>query len=963
MDTIKTLFSDIGAFFQRLWRRVKNLFTRRNGAPSTADHINTAYPSEHNTLHVSETRLFDREEMDARLKERRAKEHPDDEPIFTEKIRRRPYILSLLFTSIRFLFLGAVLLGLVGLGAVMGVAKAYVETAPTIDQAQLTKSARTSFIYDKDGELITTIAYVEYRDWVDIQDIPATLQNAFISVEDVRFYLHSGVDFKRLFSAALEVLGNQNASGGSTITQQLIKNKILGSERTYKRKIQEAYLSLELEDDLGKDMILEAYLNDIHLGESNYGVKTAALDYFGKELDELTIRECAMLAGLTQNPYRYNPRKNKYQRDSVYWEYTTERTDRVLSNMYQAGSITLSEYNAALTEEVYIVPESEQKKLNDMPHFVEYAIRDVVEHLLVQRGLPATSANLSALENELRTGGYHIYTTVDTAMQHMVQETLSTWDDYPTLSDPTKDIRLETLSNGDILEVKQPQASAVVFDYHTGELRAIIGSRDEPTISKSWNRARQSYVAVGSSIKPLAVYGPALDAGASPGTVLANFEWSIDGWISDKGYPSIGDTDHIGPVTIRRGIVSSLNVVAARTLMEWVTPEVGAQYLVNLGADPSKINADGSGLALGTSGLTTIQMAAAYGAIGAGGEYKEPLSFTRVMDSSGNVILNAEDVRTVRQVYQPSTAYMLVDMLTNAVNSGTGTNAKINGITVAGKTGTNANYESVYFAGLTPYYSASIWIGHDNPQKYPLKSKTTGGGKAAPLWSAFMTTIHEGLSDRPIIDATPEELGLVKMSLCAVSGLLPTDACAADTNGYVPVNDWVYSANVPVETCNMHVATAICSETHQIATEDCPYTSQTAGAIVIITPDSYYSAISDEVLQKGFRNFVRTPYTFEEYLIYGVSGTRCTVHSSGGNIGAARDDPAGLNWQWQAAYLRDEIIEYMNRKSLPAATHNMLREHVIILNDMVRESDTSLIQSAVAAAQQAYSNMRGTYGA
>ena len=550
----------------------------------------------------------------------------EKQPLFQKHQPPRPFALAVLFTTLKLLVFAFVVVAFAGLGLVFGIGKAYIETTPEIDVAQLTISDRTSFLYDMNGKLITSIADVEYRDWTDLENIPDMLKNAFIAVEDVRFYKHAGVDFKRLFSAALEVLGNSNSSGGSTITQQLIKNKILGSQRNYKRKIQEAYLALQLEQMIDKDEILEAYLNDIFLGESNYGVKTAAMDYFGKDLPELTIRECAMLAGLTQSPYNYNPRRNMYRRDKM--EITNNRTDQVLSRMYQAGYINREQYEAALVEEVPIIEESEQKKMYDTAYFVEYAIYDVVSHLLVQRDLPNTKANRDAIENELRTGGYHIYTTVDPNVQNTVQETLSGWESYPSLADGSKAVREETMADGAVITIKEPQAAAVVLDYHTGELRAVVGGRDEPLIRRGQNRAYQSYTEVGSSIKPLSVYGPALDLGVSPATIVANMDGAIEGWNTQKGYPSGGLRSRYGPVTVRRGVMSSLNVVAARVLMQYVGADVAADYLVKLGATESKINKDGAGLAHGTSGLTPIQMAAAYGTVASGGVYREALSFT-----------------------------------------------------------------------------------------------------------------------------------------------------------------------------------------------------------------------------------------------------------------------------------------------------------------------------------------------
>lgn len=798
----------------------------------------------------------------------------DGAPLFTERKKPRSFFLAVLFTSLKLSIFAFIVICFIGMGLLLGVVKAYVETTPTLDVAQLTISDYTSYLYDMDGNLITSIADVEYRDWVDIENIPDMLKNAFIAVEDVRFYKHSGVDFKRLFSAALEILGNSNSSGGSTITQQLIKNKILGSQRNYKRKIQEAYMALELETIISKDDILEAYLNDVPLGESNYGVKTAAKDYFGKELSELTVRECAMLAGLPQAPYRYDPRKNMYQRDKM--EVTDERTNQVLARMYQAGFITKEQYQSALTEKVDILEVSQQKQMYDMAYFVEYSISDVVTHLLEKRGLSNTSANRSAVENELRTGGYHIYTTVDPDVQNTVQTTLSQWDSYPALADTSKSLLVETQEDGTVIETAEPQAAAVVLDFHTGELRAVVGGRDEPSVRKGINRASQSYTEVGSSIKPLSVYGPALDLGYSPASITYNMDGPITGWNTEKGYPSGGLDSRYGPVTFRRALMSSLNVPAAHILMDDVTPAVSAQYLYELGATESKVNVDGSGLALGTSGFTPIQMAAAYGAIANGGVYLEPLSFTKVLDAEGNVILDADEVRQTRRVFQESTAWLLVDMMTDAVKSGTGTKAKITDMTVAGKTGTNSDYASVYFAGMTPYYVSTIWVGHDYPVN-KLKKGSSGGDEAAPLWQAYMSKIHEGLEDKAIIEDDPTSLGLVKRTVCPISGKLATDACKDDPD-HKPVTDWFLADQAPTEYCDMHVTLNICSAENAVATEFCPEDMVQQVSYILIRPDNPLYAFDDEYLLKALPTAVRTELSIDDFV---ASMKTCTVHSDG----------------------------------------------------------------------------------
>lgn len=811
--------------------------------------------------------------------------HEDE--IFVERRRQRPFALAVLFTTLKVMFVCVLVLGCACVGLVLGVAKAYIDTTPELDVSLLTKSDRTSYIYDKDGNLITTYAGLTYRDWVNIEEVPDMLVNAVIAVEDVRFYRHNGVDYKRLFAAVVGSLSASSDAGGSTITQQLVKNKLLTSEVSYRRKIQEAYLALEVENTIQKSDVLEAYLNDVYLGSSNYGVKTAAKDYFGKELSELTIRECAMIAGMIQAPNRTDPRKNMYERfyesGENKMDVTNERTDTVIEKMYDAGFITKEQRDAALADTVHVLKKSQRTSTDDMLYFVEYATQDVVTHLLAQRGLLDTKTNRAAIENELQSGGYSIYLTVDTEMQHTVQDTLSTWDNYPELANKNASTRVTTTSDGTEIVEPEPQAAAVVIDYKTGELRAIVGGRDAPQVLRGWNRAYQSETEVGSSIKPLTVYGPALDLGLSPASAVANLPQAIEGWNTETGYPNIGSERYIGLISLRRGLVSSLNVAAARVLMETVTTQTAAQYLVNLGVDSSRVSETGSGLALGTTGITPIEMAAAFGAIGNTGEYLEPLSFTRVVDGEGRVLLDADEVRASRQVFQKTTAYMLVDMLTDAVETGTGTSAQIDGITVAGKTGTNSDYGSAYFAGITPYYSAVVWVGHDSYDQ-KLASGSTGGKVAAPLWQAFMEKLHEGLVDKPIIDASPVELGLVKRTVCAVSGKLATEACAFDANGLLPITDWFDKSAAPTESCDMHVLTSVCMDSEQPASAYC--TNVQTKSVILIHPDSYFSSFDAALLGKYLPNAILTNIPAEQYSLY-ASATTCPLHSYIGGSGGA----------------------------------------------------------------------------
>ncbi len=830
--------------------------------------------------------------MDKTATKAKKRFHIGRESLFTQNTGRKPFALDVLFLTLKLLLVAILIVGMAGAGLAYGVLKAYIDTTPVFDIAQLTKSDRTSYLYDINGNELMSITAIEYRDWVDLEDIPEMLRNAFISVEDVRFYKHNGVDFKRLFSAALEILGNSNSSGGSTITQQLIKNKVLGAERTYKRKAQEAFLALQCEKVMEKDDILEAYLNDIYLGGSNYGVKTAAKDYFGKDLNELTVRECALIAGLTQNPYRYNPRLNYYwetygRDEDAYEKYTVARTNTVLARMYENDKITREQYLNALNEQLYILPKSENSRMYDYAYFVEYCIDDVITHWLAKDGVVNNTQNRQIYENKLRTGGYRIYTTLDPNVQETVQSTITNWEGYPKLADMSQNVITETISDSITIETIEPQAAAVVMDQSTGEIRAIIGGRTEPMIRKGLNRATQSCVEVGSSIKPLSIYGAALDSGASPATIIANVEGSIDGWGGDKGYPEGGlQKKHYGPVTLRYGLVQSLNVVAARLLFsKYVGIDQAVEYMKRLGIPESRLNKDGPGLALGTSGITPLEMCAAYAAIANNGYYNEPLSFTKMTDNEGNVILNADVIRgTQVKVYSDSaTAYMLVDLLKNAVASGTGTNAKIEGYEVAGKTGTNSDYASVFFAGITCKYTAVVWIGHDYPSN-KLETGSTGGAYAAELWKEFMTPLMNGVESRPIIDENETTLGLVQRTVCPISGKLATDACVHYQNSrkafsrYKTVTDWFTYTNVPTEACDMHVTLSVCKRSGAIAGKYCDPDDVEQKTYILLRPGNQFYDVDDAILDKLFEDtWVRTDRSITQFI---AEFPVCTIDSS-----------------------------------------------------------------------------------
>lgn len=812
--------------------------------------------------------------------------HPRARSIFKARTKKPNFVLSVAATTIRLSFVLALCVALALLGAVVGIAKAFVDTAPTLDLAALDAQDKTSFIYDSQGNLITDYKGTEDRIMVSIDEIPEMLQNAFIAVEDARFYEHNGVDVKRIVGALVANFTSGSTQGGSTITQQLIKQTVLSSEQSYKRKLQEAYLAMELETRYTKKQILESYLNTIFLGGSYYGVRVAAYGYFGKSLDQLTLRECAMLAGLTRSPNYYNPRSNFYTRNtegSSTPDITNNRTDYVLRQMRENGLITAQQYNAALDRSTASVLEKSPAS-TDMyayPHYVEYAISDVVDTFLDLNGLEDTSANRYAMENKLRTGGYSVYLCLDTEIQEIVEDTLANWSSYPRLRDPSDKVYQSRNSDGTYTEIEQPQAAACVFDYRTGELKAIVGGRYKPTTRKTLNRASGMTMPVGSSIKPLTVYAPAIDLGASPASIAYNMPVPISGWKDSSGKDSwpknYGGGGYKGPQSFRGALRNSYNTAAAQILMTYVGVSRSVEYLHLMGIPDKNINADPFGLALGSSGLTPVQMAVAFGTIANKGVYQQPLSFSRIVDSNGNVVVDMHQQQERHQVFKPSTAYLVVDMLKEAVQSGTGTKAKISSQVVAGKTGTNSDSKGVFFAGMTGWYSGSVWIGHDNYKA--LSSKATGGNAAAPLWQSFMEKIHKAknLDSREIIDGTPSDYNLVRVTTCGVSGQLATDACYNDVNGYKTITDYWSADSVPTAYCSMHKSVSVCTESGLLATDYCPsYSVETRGIVLIPRGHPLYDYIDayGDTIRKYLGEFATLKSTND------IANHICQIHDA-----------------------------------------------------------------------------------
>ncbi len=881
---------------------------------------------------------------------------PEPHSMFRPDVRKPNFILSVLVNTFRVLLVLVLLAGIAGLGALLGIAKGYVDTAPALDLAALDSQAQTSFIYDCNGNLITEYKGTENRVMVSLAAMPRTLQNAFVAVEDARFFSHSGVDLKRIIGAFVNNLVSSGTQGGSTITQQLIKNTLLSSEQSYKRKIQEAYLAMQLEVKYSKEEILESYLNTIYLGENYYGVQVAAEGYFGKSLGELTLRECAMLAGTTNNPYYYNPRRNYYTRrdgEKDYPSVTNNRTDYVLRCMYENQFITWEQYQQALDPATAHVLEKDERAGDTMypyAHYVEYAVGEVVDILLELNGLENTSANRSAMETKLRKGGYHVMLALDPAIQSTVQETLQNWSKYPTLRDPSDKVFRSQNSDGTYTEIIQPQAACAVLDYRTGELKAIIGSRTEVTARKTLNRATDMKMPVGSSIKPIAVYAPALELGASPASIAFNMPIPIVGWKDSRGNDSwptnYGGGGYVGPETLRTAMAKSHNTAAAWTLMNRVGVERSVDFLHRLGVDDGHIDQTPFGLSLGSSGITPLQMTVAYGVLANGGVYQEPISVLGISDSNGDVVWDGHQHQERRRVFSSSTSWMIVDMLKTVVSSGTGTSAKIKGQTVGGKTGTNSDQKGVYFAGMTGYYSSALWIGHDNYKA--LSSKSTGSGAAAPLWQAYMSKLHTSLPNRDILDGSASDYGCVRVETCAVSGQLATDACRNDSMGYGTVTDYWAEGTQPTVYCQMHVSETVCAESGMPASSWCPMTT-VRGVITIPVGHPLHSLVGTKYQS-----------VLEEYLgtAAASSGTVCTMHTAENRGSAVSATTAALISD--ARTLLESAESMMTTLDPASAQFAAVNNAAIYLETIIsREAPgQSEVASAMAALTQA---MAGIY--
>ena len=793
------------------------------------------------------------------------------------------------FTFIQLCLIALIGIGIIGLSAGIGMFRGVLATAPDIGNIDVTPTGFSTFVYDIEGKQTAKLVSTDSnRIPVTIDMVPGNLQHAFVAIEDSRFYEHNGIDIKGIIRAGVVGIQNRHFSeGASTITQQLLKNNVFTdwtSEDSladkFKRKFQEQYLALELEKVMDKDTILINYMNTINLGQNTLGVQAASQRYFNKSVSDLTLSECAVIASITQNPSRLNP--------ITHPDKNAERREKVLNDMKEQGYITQEEYDEAMADDVYSriqIVDSETEDTAVNTYFVDALVDDVLEDLI------AAGYNETQAFTLLYSGGLKIYSTQDPKIQKICDDAFADESNFPantkwylnyeltieksngdkenhstemfrtfwrenrsasynliyaSQEEAYQDIEVykeAMLGRGDevfaetVSLTPQPQVSIVVEDQSTGYVVAMEGGRGAKTASRTLNRATDTARQPGSTFKIVSTYAPALDsAGLTLATIMndAPFNYA-DGRPVANWY---GET-YRGLSSLREGIAQSMNIVAVKTLTQ-ITPQLGFDYLVNFGFTTLEERKEINGkvysdiqqaLALGgiTNGVTNEELNAAYACIANGGTYIKPKLYTKVLDHDGNIILD-NTIPQSRQVIKESTAFLLTNAMVDVVTVGTGGSVNFGGMAIAGKTGTTSDYNDVWFAGYTPYYTATTWAGFDNNVKLSGDEKNL----AKKLWRSVMAQIHEELPNEPFNIPS----GIVTATVCSRSGKLPIEGLC---NGTLRT-EYFAEGTTPTATCDVHYAGQICTYSNLPACENCPFKVE---GIMELTP------IEDVSLQSG----------------------------------------------------------------------------------------------------------------
>ena len=647
--------------------------------------------------------------------------------------------------NVFFVCLFIFLIACIGIGAGM-----YAAIVQEIDDMNIQELAlvRSSIVYytDENGNSheVDYLSNDGNSIWVESGEISEVMKEAIVAIEDERFYRHGGVDLKRTFGAVLgyvrEKLGGSIASyGGSTITQQVIKNITSEKDRTATRKIKEMMRAVALEKQLSKDEILTLYLNVIFLSNNCYGVEAASNRYFGKSASELDLTEAALIAGITQRPSYYNPLKNP--------ENALTKRNTVLSKMYETGKITKEEYEEAIKSDLGIHESQFNVQDNVYSYFVDTVINEVINDLQTEKGYTESFATQQVLG-----GGLKIYTTMDLDIQNAMEDVFE---------------NSKTFTSG----AKNAQAAMVIIDPNTGEIKGVIGGKGRKTASRGLNRATQTRRQPGSSIKPLTVYTPAFEKRElTPSSILVDEPIKIKDWSPKNSYSGFK-----GSITVKKAIEISANIPAVKALQKVGTDTsyIYAKDKFHLGVVDADKDLSPLGLGGLTNGVTVKEMSAAYAAFANGGYYCEPYTYTKVLDSANRVLL--EKKTNKEQIIGKDTSYIMSQMLYGVVNSssGTGKLARLSdkNMGVYGKTGTTNNDYDKWFVGYTPYYVGAVWFGFD--QQKSIRSAGIRSNISAKLWSETMEKVHEGLPAKTI--EMPDDM--IKSYICRETGLLATSEC------------------------------------------------------------------------------------------------------------------------------------------------------------------------------------------
>ena len=731
--------------------------------------------------------------------------------------RRRRRNPALVFFSWFFKILGTLLL----IGIVTGCFVAcygaiYIRTVimPKADRLDLSAFAlnEPSTIYYTDKTTGLPVAYAtlvgdENRIILDRDEIPEVFKMVTTAIEDKRFYKHRGVDWIRTGAAVLHMFTGRSIQGGSTITQQVIKNYTQEDEVTVKRKVLEIFEALSTENKYSKDDILTMYLNYIYLGHKQYGIAAAARFYFDKDVSEITLPEAASIIAITNNPSLYSPYSTVETTNSkgeieTGLERNKRRQELILNVMCYEEDIAMiseEEYKAAVA-----APLNFTRGQNSSPSgsgevnswYTDQVIQEVVDYYVSQGYTEKAAYGI------LYSGGLHIYTPFDPDVQACVDEV---YTDYSNLNDPNTG-KPYTSRDG-----QQLQSCITVVDNSTGYVVAMAGAMGDKTGNLWWNYATDSARQPGSSIKPLAVYSPAIEMGLiTPYSIVDDFPYQI---LNDRLWPVNADGYYAGLSTVSSAVARSTNTIAVKILNDYVTPELSYRFLeerygITTLYDHKEINGqiyddhNAAQLALGglSWGLSPYEVTAAYATFPRGGAFTRATVVHRVENRDHQIIWD----NTPKSTYpiKESTAHYMNQMLQGVVTSGTGTGARIDGMHVAGKTGTTTNEYDLWFAGYTPYYTAAVWTG------YPLKNAKVPSwpSPAASLWRKVMTGLHEGLEDREFFSVSDVR----SYNICLDCGLRATDACSNDIRGNRVRSYSFVEGTQPSGYCTCHVPVEIC---------------------------------------------------------------------------------------------------------------------------------------------------------